>query len=300
MSSQTHTHNSSTFSTFLLQKLYLLHLNSCRKYVVFDPPHVSARGPHPREYRFHPRRILSESRRMSDAKFRRIFRITRRNVAKLLDMIEPYLPQGNSSNGMSIKPIERLLVFLYWSGSGSSSLHMGYAHDMAEGTIWECIDSIIDVLYDVVVPQLIQLPDENEARRQANLFHDKSRGFPRIVFGAIDGTHVRVSSSRQVPSYLTSRCRLLVSIDFYPFFLQINPPHAWRAECINRKNTHSINVMVLAGANHKIFACSTKQCGSMHDARVFHQSKLYQLLSTGQYMPFPGAIIIGDQGYPVS
>ena len=91
-----------------------------------------------------------------------------------------------------------------------------------------------------------------------------------------------------------------MSIDFYPFFLQINPPHAWRAECINRKNTHSINVMVLAGADHMIYACSTKQCGSMHDARVFHQSKLYQLLSTGQYMPFPGAMIIGDQAYPVS
>ena len=130
---------------------------------------------------------------MSDAKFRRIFRITRRNFGKLLYMIEPYLPQGNSSNGMSIKPIERLLVFLYWTGSGSSSLHSGYAHNMSEGTIWNCIDSIIDVLYDVVVPQLIQLPDENEARRQANLFHAKS-GFPRLVFGAIDGTHVRVSS----------------------------------------------------------------------------------------------------------
>ena len=157
---------------------------------------VSAQDRPPREYRFHPRRILSESRRMSDAKFRRIFRITRKNFQKLLDLVEPHLPEGNSSNGLSIKPIERLLVFMYWSGTGSSSLHSGYAHAMSEGTVWNCIDSVLKVLYEEVVPQLIELPDGNEARRQAEIFHQKSK-FPRIIYAAIDGTHVRVSSGRQ-------------------------------------------------------------------------------------------------------
>ena len=59
--------------------------------------------------------------------------------------------------------------------------------------------------------------------------------------------------------------------------------------------------MVLAGASYRIYACSANQGGSMHDARVFYKSSLYQLLNSGQYtLPFEGAIIIGDSAYPVS
>ena len=81
--------------------------------------------------------------------------------------------------------------------------------------------------------------------------------------------------------------------------MQVNPPSGWRGECINRKNTHSINVMIVAGATHKIYAFETKACGSKHDALVYRESDLYQLLSSGQYMPFDGAIIVGDLAYPV-
>ena len=157
--------------------------------------HFSAQAHRPgKEYRFHPRRILAESERMSDAKFRRIFRMTRRNFHRLLDWVGPHYPkQGDSSNGLSIKPIERLLVFLYWSGSGASNMHGAYSHAMSEGSIFNCIDSTIKVLHDVIVPHLIKLPNPEQGQREANLFNEKSQ-FPRIVFSAIDGTHIRVSS----------------------------------------------------------------------------------------------------------
>ena len=58
--------------------------------------------------------------------------------------------------------------------------------------------------------------------------------------------------------------------------------------------------MIVAGATHKIYAFETKACGSKHDALVYRESDLYQLLSSGQYMPFDGAVIVGDLAYPVS
>ena len=58
--------------------------------------------------------------------------------------------------------------------------------------------------------------------------------------------------------------------------------------------------MIMAGATHRIYAFETKACGSKHDALVYRESDLYQLLSSGQYMQFHGAIIVGDLAYPVS
>ena len=71
-------------------------------------------------------------------------------------------------------------------------MHGAYSHAMSEGSIYNCIDSTIKVLYEVAVPILIKLPNREEGQREANLFHEKSQ-FPRIVFAAIDGTHIRVS-----------------------------------------------------------------------------------------------------------
>ena len=107
-------------------------------------------------------------------------------------MVAPHLPPGRSSNGMSITPEERLLVFLHWAGSGSTNLHGSYAHDMGEGSVYNCVDSVIEALYEHVAPNHIVLPTEEQARREAELFTNKSN-FPPIVWGAIDGTHVDVS-----------------------------------------------------------------------------------------------------------
>ena len=143
--------------------------------------------------------------------FQRMFRMSRNTFNRVLHMVAPHLPQGTSSNGMSITPEERLLVFLHWAGSGTTNLHGSYAHDMGEGTVYNCIDSVIEALYEHVAPEQIVLPTEEQARREADLFHAKSR-FPRLIWGAIDGTHVDVSQNiRGLKRVILSRISFLLT-----------------------------------------------------------------------------------------
>ena len=132
---------------------------------------------------------------MTDARFQRFTGLTRPDFARLEQLVTPHLPQGLSTNGQSLLPVERLLVFLNWARTGCTNLQGAYNHGISEGSHSNCIDTVIDAMFDNVVDQLIVLPDEQEARREADLFHQASGfQFPRIAFAAIDGTHVLVST----------------------------------------------------------------------------------------------------------
>ena len=61
----------------------------------------------------------------------------------------------------------------------------------------------------------------------------------------------------------------------------------------------SLNVMALCGASLKVFALAADCPGSWHDSRVFKESDLFNLLNTGQYLPFEDAVILADSAYEV-
>jgi hypothetical protein len=108
-----------------------------------------------------------------------------------MDEIMPYMPPGLSSNGKSITPKERMLVFLFFASGSLFNNHASYAHGMSYGAIVESIDICINVLHKYLVPNYIRLPTQSEAKEEAELFHQAS-GFPALVWGAVDGTHIKV------------------------------------------------------------------------------------------------------------
>ena len=57
--------------------------------------------------------------------------------------------------------------------------------------------------------------------------------------------------------------------------------------------------MALCGASLKVFALAADCPGSWHDSRVFEESALFDLLQTGQYLPFENAVILADSAYKV-
>jgi hypothetical protein len=117
-----------------------------------------------------------------------------RGVFELLfDDVGQHLPAGLSTNKKSLSGRERLLTFLFHASGAMFNRHSSYAHQMSYGAVCQSITICIDVLHKVIVPQYIQLPTEEEAKIQAELFHQNSHcAFPPIVWGAIDGTHVTV------------------------------------------------------------------------------------------------------------
>ena len=148
----------------------------------------------PRHYEFHDRRILRVAERMTDDTFRKVYRMNRRNFNRLAEILSPHLLPGNSLNGRSLLPEERILVFLWFAGTGSTNIHSSISHNISKTSIHNAIYQVIDALYTILKPQFLVLPTIEEQRREADLFHQRSGfRFPPIAYGAIDGTHVLVS-----------------------------------------------------------------------------------------------------------
>ena len=56
-------------------------------------------------------------------------------------------------------------------------------------------------------------------------------------------------------------------------------------------------MMALSGPSGKIHFVSADCPGSYHDSFIFENSKLFKLLHDKRWLPFPGAMILGDSAY---
>ena len=93
-------------------------------------------------------------------------------------------------------------------------------------------------------------------------------GFPSVG-GAIDGCHVLVS-----------------------------PPKADKPAYMNRHHSTSLNVMAVAGPDLSFYYVETSSTGRNHDSKVLKNSSLWESMERGEG-PFPGAVLLGDSGYPL-
>ena len=104
----------------------------------------------------------------------------------------PHLSTGVSSNGRNLEPLEMVYAFLY---SGSGDMYQRHATDflgMSQSSVCQSINECLNVFSEHFVPLYNVLPTEEEARGEADEFHEYS-GFPRVGWGAVDGTHIDVS-----------------------------------------------------------------------------------------------------------
>ncbi|XP_038842128.1 putative nuclease HARBI1 [Salvelinus namaycush] len=66
-----------------------------------------------------------------------------------------------------------------------------------------------------------------------------------------------------------------------------------KADFVNRKSFHSINVQMVCNADCVISNVVAKWPGSVHDSRLFRASEIYQCLSQGEF----SGVLLGDRGY---
>ena len=102
----------------------------------------------------------------------------------ILTEIIDELPVGASSNGKSLAPVERLLIFLFFLAGNSLYWIKKYSHSASYGTIVNAIHQCLDACYKKLVPKFITLPTNEQAKVEAALFHEMS-GFPPIIWSAI-------------------------------------------------------------------------------------------------------------------
>lgn len=204
---------------------------------------------------------------LSASEFKERFRFSAAEVeAILLDIGAALKNTRQTQNGL--QPHHRFLVALRFYATGDFCYSVGDAHGISKASVHNCVQRVTTVIINTYFQEVVSWPEGDEERRQiASEFHQKAR-FPAVC-GAIDGTLIPILTPSE---------------------------NEW--QFVDRKGGHSLNVMVTAGANYRIFFVNANWPGSVHDARVLRESQLFTTFVDG-WRPFPNAVLLGDSAYPL-
>ena len=95
---------------------------------------------------------------------------------------------GQSRNGKSMLPKEKIMTFLHYIGGDTyrrGGCHLGHG----KSTNMNMVIEVRDKLYDFLVPLMIKKPTVEEANHEADLVSE-AHEFPKSVFLFFDGTYL--------------------------------------------------------------------------------------------------------------
>lgn len=197
-----------------------------------------------------------------DEQFRRRYRLTKDAFQELLRIIRPHI-RAHNDRGRPIPADIQLLITLRFYATGTFQLACADLCEISQPSASRIIKRVSEAIARLKNNH-ITFPNENMLQ-QSKLNFWRIGGFPNVV-GAIDCTHVKITS-----------------------------PGGENAELYrNRKGYFSINVQVVCGANLEILNIVTRWPGSVHDARIFDNSRLCAKFERGDIDGF----LLGDSGYP--
>ena len=217
----------------------------------------------------------------SESSWKKNFRMTKDSFMALLEKISPLIsPRPNSPNYRLLSAEKKLAVTLYYLKDTGSLWMTANTFGLHQCTVSKTLMEVCDAINSVVGPEYLFLPrNEEEMRKVASEFEIK---FGLLqAFGCIDGTHIEIK--RPIEN----------AQDFY-----------------NYKQFFSFTVQAVCDSAGKFMDIECRWPGSVHDAKVFANSKINENLQTGKIasteltiLPGYDAIsnyIIGDPAYPLT
>ncbi|XP_024892965.1 putative nuclease HARBI1 isoform X2 [Temnothorax curvispinosus] len=204
----------------------------------------------------------------TDQEFKEHLRLNRRTALILIEelKVSHYIP----SHSFGVKLISAklsFLIFLWYIANTEPLRTMSDRFNVSISSVFRVLRRIIAWLLtkkDII----IKWPQENEIIMVCEKFNRK-QGI-RNILGAIDSTHIQI----------------------------LKPSSNARNYC-NRKKFFSINLQAVVDADMLFTNIYRGEPGSLHDARVFRRSSLYETASMDKEMLFPGqTFLLGDSAYP--
>ena len=194
--------------------------------------------------------------------FRSRYRLTKVGFRELLAIIRPDICAHND-RGKPIPADIQLLLTLRFYATGTFQLACGDLCDISQPSASRIIKRVSEVIARLK-KHYINFPAD-DMLHQMKLDFWRIGGFPNVV-GAIDCTHIKI------------QCPWGENAEVYK----------------NRKGYFSINVQAVGGPNLEILNIVARWPGSVHDARIFDNSRLCAQFERGD---IPG-MLLGDSGYP--
>ena len=214
--------------------------------------------------------------------FRRKYRMDKTSFYKLLDILEPYLPQsgadrsrpGSVRNGPITKTSRLAMALRYCAGGDPVDIgdHHGVKSDEVVRSVWAVVDAIHSA------PQMkIEFPrSHQEQYRVAQGFRAKSDINIDVCVGDIDGILIWIHRPSKSD---------IKAIKFGPakFFC-------------GRKKKFGLNMQAVCDADKRFLDVEIKFPGSTSDFFAFEQSNIKAMIEEEGFLR-PGYCLFGDNAY---
>ena len=208
------------------------------------------------------------------------FRMSHATYLYVCEQLRSSVKKKDTTMRTSIHYKKRVAITLWYLSTGSDFRTIGHLFGVSKSAVSIIVQEVCAAITEKLLPTNIQFPTGEKLQQTVDGFMDRY-GFPQC-FGVVDGSHIPIVSPQYFPA------------DYY-----------------NRKGWHSV---ILQGTvNHlgQFIDVNVGWPGRVHDARVFSNSKIFELGQTGKLVPDRAKTItaassqkvplciLGDPAYPL-
>lgn len=206
------------------------------------------------------------------------FRMNRETFDYLCTQLRPWIQRKNTRLRQAISVEHRLAITLWCLSTCSEYRTIGHLFGVARCTVCVIVHDTCAAIVSVLLDQYIKFPVGNELERVVKGFEDKWNMIQ--CAGAIDGSHIPV-----------------------------RPPALNHTDYYNRKGWYSMVLQAVVDHEYLFRDVNVGWPGSVHDARVFANSSLYQRAHDREILNSYSRVIlgktmfpflVGDSAYPLS
>ncbi|KAL0860004.1 hypothetical protein ABMA27_010319 [Loxostege sticticalis] len=207
------------------------------------------------------RRALSDPMNLPDQEFVAHFRLSKEVFNSLAEELRPYMRQQRRNTGVLSA------VSFYAQRSYQKSVGSSYLFNMSQPSFSRCLHKVTNALnHPEILTKYIKFPFTREERENIMAKFMEKFGFPGTI-GCIDGTHVALIR-----------------------------PVEHEETYYNRKNYHSLNVLIICDSQLNIIYADASFGGAAHDSFIWNQSPIkdymQELHNNGER-----CWLLGDSGY---
>ena len=209
--------------------------------------------------------------------WRENFRVSPETFGYICRELQPYLLKQDTHIRKAVSVKRRVAITLWRLSTNAEYRTIAHLFGVAKSTAREIVEEVCNAIVRKLFKKYIAIPSREALVSIIQGFAD-DWGFPQCV-GALDGSHIPILVPQDFPK------------DYF-----------------NRKGHHSILLQGLVYHKYRFMDINVGWPGSVHDARVLANSKLYQKGERGELFPYIAKemsgvsvplVVLGDPAYPL-